>query len=197
MYSGTKIEASKRGVSLFAVAALAMTLGLSGLTGKTGASARETRTASTGQAKVPADLVGQWKWGTISSLSYEDVRTGKNLGPGRGMMVFFTFEKSGKYKMFFAVQTRTYDWTMQTYTDEEGTVTFDGSTFTLQPTSGKYKSSDNRVQKNNFNRPMTKEELKKARRVYHWKWEKNDDNGKTYLMMGPTESSRSPFQPMK
>lgn len=119
---------------------------------------------STAQAesRVPNDMVGEWKWGTISSLSYEDTQTGKNLGPGRGMMIYFTFDKGGKYKMFFYVQTRSYDWTTQTWTEEEGTVTFSESGFIVQPSTGKYRVRDNRVQKNNYNRPMTKAELKKG-----------------------------------
>jgi hypothetical protein len=196
-FGGPRLHIANRKERLVALLALTTVFGLSPLTQPPDAHAQESPKTTSAQAKVPEDLVGQWKWGTISSMSYEDARTGRNLGPGRGMMVFFTFEKSGKYKKFFTMQTRSYDWTTQVWTEEEGTVTFDDSTFTLHPTTGKYRSSDNRVKRSNFERPMTKEELKKNRQVYHWKWEKSADNGKTYLMMGPSETSRSPFQRMK
>jgi hypothetical protein len=195
---GPRLRIANRKERFFALLALTLVFGLSHMNQPYEANAQERpKNVVAGQARVPEELLGQWKWGTISSLSYEDAQTGKNLGPGRGMMVFFTFEKTGRYKMFFTVQTRSYDWTTQVWTTEEGMVSFDDSTFTLQPTTGKYKSSDNRVKKNNYERPMTKEELKKGRRDYSWKWEKNDNDGKTYLMMGPSETSRSPFQRMK
>ena len=142
---------------------------------------------------VPADLAGKWKWGTISFNSEVDVYSGRNLGPRSGMVIFFTFEKSGKYNMVFYAQTLNYGWQTQTWSIHEGTVTFANGTFTLHPTKGKYKVTDNRVQRNNYDRPMTAEELKQNT-VYLWRWEKNPNDGKTYLKIGPSERSLSHFQ---
>nr|CAA9283925.1 hypothetical protein AVDCRST_MAG63-3799 [uncultured Armatimonadetes bacterium] len=142
---------------------------------------------------VPADIAGKWKWGTISFSSEVDVYSGRNLGPRSGIVIFFTFEKSGKYNMVFYAQTLNYGWQSQTWSLHEGTVTFGNGTFTLRPTKGKYKVADNRVKRNNYERPMTAEELKQNT-VYLWRWEKNPSDGKTYLKIGPSEQSLSHFQ---
>lgn len=146
-------------------------------------------TSNTRITASPSSLLGSWRWTTISASNYYNPTTGQITDNAGGMSAGFTFNKNGTYKFNFYVRRRTYGLISESWTMEEGKVTFGKDTFTLQPTRGHYKGTGS----THVDRPMTAAERK--RRSYVWRWEMRD--GKKVLLMGPGESSLSIFKPEK
>jgi len=142
-----------------------------------------------GNGAVPAELIGSWRWTTISGSNYVDRTTGQITDNAGGMSAGFTFEKDGHYKFNFYVRQRTYGLVTEAFTTHEGTVTFEAGKFTLHPTKGHYRGS---IAGKPLDRPMSQDEMKKNN-VYFWKWATKD--GKRQLMVGPSEDSMSHFKP--
>lgn len=136
------------------------------------------------QGDLPMRLAGQWAFTTISGTTYWDKNTGAYLGDGTGASQTYTFERNGKYRMFTYIKTRSYGWQIQTLTWEEGTVLLEGNRLILRPTGGKYQVMDNRVAKNNYQRPMREEELKKNVKAVYWSLATDEASGKPVLLMG-------------
>jgi hypothetical protein len=155
------------------------------------ATAAEKPASTAKKGAVPAELVGNWRWTTISGTNYVDRSTGQITDNAGGMSTGFTFGKDGRYKFNFYIKQRTYGLLTESYTTEEGTVTFQPGTFTVQPTKGHYRGSSTGGRK--VDRPMTKSEMKK--KVYLWRWQTKD--GQRQLMMGPSEQSLSHFKKEK
>lgn len=145
---------------------------------------------------VLPEVVGQWKWGSISPTSFWDTTTGKYAGNARSMGSFFDFKPDGTYSQMIYIATYQYGWSVQVWTYHEGTVTFErDGTFTLHPAKGRYKGADNRVAKNNFDRPMGEDDLKKSAGPQRWAFKR--DGEKTVLMMGSTAEAMSPYEKWK
>jgi hypothetical protein len=126
-------------------------------------------------ADVPAEAVGNWRWGTINPGWFENKYTGAYEGHAGGTSAYFTFTKDGRFRRLVYIETNSYGWRTQVMTTTEGTVEFGKDTFRLKTEKGKYKSVSNRVEKHNFDRPMTDEErAKDSKTVYHWRADKND-----------------------
>ena len=134
--------------------------------------------------KLPAALIGSWGFTTISGTTYWDRSTGAYLGGGTGGSQTYTFLPGGRYKLFNYVRSRNTGWQLETLTWEEGTVSVEGDSLVLQPTSGKYKVMDNRVARNNYERPMKGEELKKNARTFVWSMAKDSRTGRPALLLG-------------
>jgi hypothetical protein len=126
-------------------------------------------------------LEGKWGFTTISGTTYWDKTTGAYLGSGTGGSQTYTILPGGKYKFFNYIKSRMYGWETQYLTWEEGTVTIQGDKVTFTPDEGKYQVIDNQVAKNNYTRPKTDEELKKAVRTSSWRLTTED--GKPVLIM--------------
>ena len=143
---------------------------------------------------VPSSVQGDWKFGTISMISFWDDHTGDYLGTAGGVAVFFEFEPNGTYKHYVYVLVRNYGCVTQSWTEMRGTVDFSETTFLATPKQGKFKASDNCNDRYNFQRAMTSAELAERRREYLWKFEQNPNDGKTYLMVGHDAQTWSHFQ---
>lgn len=142
---------------------------------------------------VPADAVGEWRWGTINPSWYVDKYTGAYEGHAGGTAVYFKFAKDGTFTRYVYIETNSYGWRTQVMTTTEGTVEFDGDTFRLTTKKGKYKSISNRVAKHNFERPMTDDERKKdSQMTYYWS-KSTDDKGKPTLKIGFTRDNLSTY----
>ena len=115
-------------------------------------------------AKVPAAVVGKWRYGSISPTTIHDAQTGKHLGNARSLGSFVEFAADGSYKQYTLTSMNTNGWALSTWAEEYGEAAFDPAkgTVALKATNGKYRVTDNRVKKNNYDRPMTDEEVKKA-----------------------------------
>jgi hypothetical protein len=155
----------------------------------TAAPAQATAASATEDGHLPMALVGQWAFTTISGTTYWDKSTGAYLGDGTGASQTYTFERNGKYRMFTYIKTRSYGWQIQTLTWEEGAVILEGDRLILRPTGGRYQVMDNRVAKNNYQRPMRDEELKKNVKAVYWSLVKDGGDGKPVLMMGTTKDA--------
>lgn len=134
------------------------------------------------RAETPASVIGQWRWGTINPVTYWDAQTGQYRGHGGGMSCTYVFDEVGTYKMYLLIQTNNSGWQKTIWTYEEGKAIWAGDQLTFTPTAGKYKVMDNRVKRDNYDRPMTDEELKKHGKTVKWVVEKRD--GKTVLVTG-------------
>lgn len=161
---------------------------LSALTTALVVTSAATAQAAPTRSSVPADMVGKWRWMTISGSNYQDTTTGRIEGGG-GMSTTFTFTKDGRYKFFFYVKLRTYSLVTEASTTSEGTVVFSNGKFVLRPTKGHYMGWYNGNKKTD--RDMTAAERQKNTE-YLWKW--TEQNGKRVLMIGPTPNSLSQFK---
>jgi hypothetical protein len=143
---------------------------------------------------VPGSVVGNWKFGTISMLSFWDDHTGDYIGTASGVAVFFIFAPDGRFTELVYVLARNYGCVTQTWTEMEGTVNFGSDTFDAAPKSGRYRASDSCIERNNFERPMNVDELAGAHRTFLWRFETNPNDGKTYLMVGHDADTWSSFE---
>ncbi|MGV3614840.1 MAG: hypothetical protein ACO1SV_05840 [Fimbriimonas sp.] len=150
--------------------------------------------ASPAVDKTPAEVVGEWRWGTINPGWFENKYTGAYEGHAGGTSAYFVFTKDGRFKRFVYIETNSYGWRTQVMTTTEGTVEFGKDTFRLNTEKGRYKSVSNRVQKHNFERPMTDEErAKDSKTEYSWRFEK-DDAGKPVFKIGFTPTTLSVYK---
>lgn len=135
-------------------------------------------------------LQGRWTVTSISGTTYFDKNTGAYLGSGTGGSQSYTFLPDGRYKLFNYIKTRSYGWETEALTWEEGTATVEGDRVILRPTGGKYQVKDNQVAKNNYERPMTGEELKKNAKTFVWSLGQDSRTGKPALMLGSEKSKQ-------
>lgn len=135
---------------------------------------------------IPAEMVGEWKWGTINPRTFYDKDSGAYLGHGGGMSCYFVFGKDGTYhKYFYVEQSPTAGWTTKSWSESEGKMSVSDGIFTLKPTKGRYRAEDNRVSRNNFDRPMNEDDLKReAGMKYGWSMGK-DEKGRTVMFVAP------------
>ena len=141
---------------------------------------------------APKEVVGQWRWGTINPVTYWDTQTGQYRGHGGGMSCTYVFDDAGAYKMYLLIQTNTYGWRKTIWTYEEGRTAWSGDKVTFTPTTGKYRCFDNRVKKDNYERPMTDEELKKHAKTQKWAVEQRE--GKTVFVAGVGEKAETAYR---
>ena len=145
-------------------------------------------------ATVPAPVIGSWKAGTVSLLSFWNSHTGDFIGTTGGLAIFFTFEPNDGYSMLLYVLQRPLAWcNVQAWTELKGTARFENGTFVVTPTSGRYKGSNNCAESGNFDRAATPDELQAERKTYWWSFEIDARDGKTYLRLGPDAEDRSWF----
>lgn len=143
---------------------------------------------------VPAEAIGEWRWGTINPTWFENKYTGAYEGHAGGTSAHFTFTKDGRFRRLVYIETNSYGWRTQVMTTTEGTVEFDKDTFRIKTEKGKYKSVSNRVERHNYDRPMTDEErAKDSKTIYYWRFDK-DEKGRPIMRIGFDEKTLSIFQ---
>lgn len=148
---------------------------------------------------IPSQMVGEWKWGTINPTTFHDKTSGAYLGHGGGMSCYFVFGKDGTYKKFFYVeQSPSAGWTTKVWSESEGKMIVGDGYFTLKATKGRFRAEDNRVSRNNFDRAMTEEDLKReTASKYGWQMGQ-DDKGRTVMLIAPGGTGKgSQFQKVK
>jgi hypothetical protein len=147
------------------------------------------------KASVPAEVVGEWRWGTINPGWFENKATGAYEGHAGGTAAYFVFTKDGRFRRYVYIETNSYGWRTQVMTTTEGTVAFAKDSFRLNVETGRYKSVSNRVRKHNFERPMTDDErAKDAKTEYRWKPGRDERTGKPLMMIGFGSDNLSAFQ---
>jgi hypothetical protein len=148
-------------------------------------------TSNTPKSPPPQSLQGQWLYGTISPLWFWDDDS-QMVQSGGGAAAYFTFKPDGSYEEFIYVSITNFNCRSQSWSYTEGTATFEEGTFHIYPTKGRSKFS-NCTHSNDTDTTLDAEGLKKAQKVYYWKFQAQPD-GTTKLMMGPSPDGLSIFQ---
>lgn len=149
---------------------------------------------ATRKAAVPAGLVGDWFWGTVSPTRYWDRDTGDFVGHGYSGALSYVFAADGTYKRYFYLETRLGGDVSGVFSASEGTVAFTGDTFTLKPTKGTYRFTEGRSTKKE--REMRRDELERPGLVFTYRIEKKPD-GAPVLMVGKEGEDARAFSKSK
>jgi hypothetical protein len=136
-------------------------------------------------ANLPAELVGNWRYGRISPTNFWNDQTGTYAGNAYGMSDYYEIAAGGSYKRMTYIYTQAYNCRTQTWTEMEGTLTADAGRFTLAPAKGRYKVANNCAKSQNYTRPMTAAELKE-KQGETWTWSRVQRDGRTVLAAGKT-----------
>jgi len=142
-------------------------------------------------AGLPDGIAGAWKYGSISPLWVKDLNTGM-FSTSQSMGSFYDFAADGTFKHFVLISFNNSGWKNGTFTEEYGNASFDPKkgTVTLTLTHGKYRVMDNRVQKNNYTRDMTAEEVRKHSSTVRFRLTRGED-GKPRLELGHASNNGS------
>lgn len=116
---------------------------------------------------VPSELQGEWRYGRISSIQYQNSYTGAPAQPN-GASDQFTLTADGSYERARLLQINTYGCASNLFISEKGKVTIEGQQFTFQPTEslakGQSCSAANSYETKNSAKPET----------YGWSVETNE-----------------------
>jgi hypothetical protein len=117
-------------------------------------------------APLPKELVGEWRWTSISGVTFWDSKSSAYQGHGGGMSDTYIIAADGTYKEYaYIEQTPTAGWTVKTFTTTEGRIDTEDGYIRFTTTKGKYKVEDSRVASRNYERPMKEDEVKKNVKV--------------------------------
>lgn len=131
---------------------------------------------------TPSACVGEWRYTTINGRSYWDGSTGQYLGHGGGNSETLVFGKDGSFKDYVYIENSpTAGWTTQIFTTMEGRVEWSEGRFKLIPSKGHYKVRDNRVQRQNYDRPMNADDIKRMTKNYEYSM--GTANGKPAIVL--------------
>ncbi|MEH2267466.1 MAG: hypothetical protein V7K68_03385 [Nostoc sp.] len=81
---------------------------------------------------VPAELQGEWRYGRISSIQYQDSYTGQPAAPN-GSSDQFQLASNGDYKRNRLLQITTYNCASNLFIEEKGKVKIEAQRLTFQP----------------------------------------------------------------
>lgn len=131
--------------------------------------------ASKADTNVPAQLQGEWRYGRISSIQYEDAYTGAPAQPN-GSSDQFKLTPNGNYERTRLLQITTYGCASNLFIQEKGKVTIEEQQLTFQPvesiSKGQICNSGRTYEKRNGAQPET----------YAWSIETND-SGQEVLVL--------------
>lgn len=88
--------------------------------------------AGKNDAGVPAELQGEWRYGRISSIQYQDSYTGRSAAPN-GSSDQFQLASNGNYQRNRLLQITTYNCESNLFIQEKGKVKIEGKRLTFQP----------------------------------------------------------------
>lgn len=116
---------------------------------------------------IPSQLQGEWFYGRISSIQYQDRNTGQSAQPN-GSSDRFKLTPNGNYERARLLQISTYGCASYLFIQEKGKVKIDGQKLTFEPSNsfvkGQQCSASNTYQRHNTAKVET----------YSWSLEKND-----------------------
>ncbi|WP_257237034.1 hypothetical protein [Nostoc sp. 'Peltigera malacea cyanobiont' DB3992] len=116
---------------------------------------------------VPAELQGEWRYGRISSIQYQDSYTGQSAAPN-GSSDQFQLASNGNYKRNRLIQINTYNCASNLFIEEKGKVKIEAQRLTFQPSDstskGQICNSGRTYSSRNTAKPET----------YRWSIETND-----------------------
>lgn len=124
---------------------------------------------STGRASgIPAEIVGSWRAGTVSSTSFMNKNTGSYAAPS-GTQASYTIFADGRYEYAGMTQQSMYNCTTRFMTYKTGVVAINGSTLTFIPKNSQFTSEDTCMAKNNYKKAAGME-----RETYQWRLERDE-----------------------
>jgi hypothetical protein len=133
-----------------------------------------------GGGSVPAEMVGGWRYGSISPTNFWDDHTGVYSGNAYGFSDQYVFTANGTFKEYLYIYTQSYGCRIQAWVEMEGAVTFAESQFTTNVGKGHFKTVDTCASSNNKDRDMTASERTERSKSYVYSM-KSDASGKSYL----------------
>ncbi len=147
-------------------------------------------------SSTPASILGSWLYGVFSPTDFYNASTGAYIGNAYGTSVIFKFTADGKYEQSVLIHSTVYSCRTQVYVYNTGTVRFNGGEFRVYPTSGRVRSSD--TCNASFNYDRADDIARKQGDKYTWSFQRNANDGKTYLMIGVGDdtSALSSFRPL-
>ena len=126
-------------------------------------------TAGPPKTEVPGELVGAWEHSSIDFKLWENYKeghyAGRNATPMREAMILRRDGTAKYYRYQFAFNL------YEELIDCEGTVAFDGDTFTFTPVKGRKRHIDTHHPANTRDRPLTDKELTDPRLAGKRKYE--------------------------
>jgi hypothetical protein len=134
--------------------------------------------AGKNDAGVPAELQGEWRYGRISSIQYQDSYTGRPAAPN-GSSDQFQLASNGNYKRNRLLQITTYNCASNLFIEEKGKVKIEGQRLTFQPSD-----SASKGQICNSGRTYSSRNSAKAE-TYEWSIETNESGQQVLLLATP------------
>lgn len=132
-----------------------------------------------GDTAVPSELQGEWRYGRVSSIQYQDSYTGAPAQPN-GSSDQFTLTPNGSYERARLLQINTYGCASNLFISEKGKVTIEARQLTFQPvestSKGQSCSAANSYEAKNTAKSET----------YAWSIETND-YGQQVLVLETTD----------
>ncbi len=148
----------------------------------------------TPRTEVPANMVGQWLYGTFSMIDYWKY-DGSYVGNAFELSTAFDFKKNGEAEFYFIAGGTTYGCINQAFVYKKGTVEFsDNKSFTFYPVKGNSRGYYSCGSSSNFERDLLDSE--KTPQTYYYTFE-TDDYGKEYMVIrfDPGDEYGSYFKP--
>jgi hypothetical protein len=128
--------------------------------------------------EVPSELQGEWRYGRISSIQYQDSYTGAPA-PTNGSSDQFKLTPNGEYQRTRLLQITTYSCASNVFISEKGKVTVEGQQLTFQPaestSKGQICNSGRTYEQQNTAKPET----------YAWSIETNDSGQEVLVLETP------------
>ncbi|ACC83380.1 hypothetical protein [Nostoc punctiforme] len=134
--------------------------------------------AGKNDAGVPAELQGEWRYGRISSIQYQDSYTGRPAAPN-GSSDQFQLASNGNYQRNRLLQITTYNCESNLFIQEKGKVKIEGQRLTFQPSD-----STSKGQICNSGRTYSSRNSAKAE-TYEWSIETNESGQQVLLLATP------------
>jgi len=136
----------------------------------------------TPRSEVPAELTGKWQNGTFAMSNWWSYDGKQYLGNPYSRSTAFDFSKNGDVNFFQVIKTFTGTCSTEGFTTYNGSVKFDNAnhSFTMYPQKGNFRGFYSCASGSNFNRPVTKDELKST--TFYWSIE-TDANNVTWLVI--------------
>ncbi len=150
--------------------------------GMPGSQTKNKKASSVRQpARVPAELVGSWTWGTVNPGRYVDKVTGDYVGHTGGGATSYTFGKDGSHSRYVLIDLGAGFGNETVFSTMVGTADFDEAAGILKvrlrkgTVSFKKRSGTTR-------RKLTQEDLDRGGTEFVYRLEK-DDKGTPYLLI--------------
>ena len=142
--------------------------------------------ASRADTTVPSDLQGEWRYGRISSIQYQDSYTGAPA-PTNGSSDQFKLTPNGEYERTRLLQITTYSCASNVFISEKGKVTVEGQQLTFQPaestSKGQICNSGRTYEQQNTAKPET----------YAWSIETNDSGQDVLVLETPDREGQAHY----